>query len=225
MAIIGTLIGKAAFGDSAFGTKPIVPELRAINIDQVQQQAAAGNQAALPQLSELASSVNASNAKQTRAVLDMQLPGQTQQAVDFVGSQLRGEVPMDVQQLIQNRSASSAFSLGVPGSGIARNINLRDLGLTSLGQKQQGLQNYGALAGLLAPQKFDVSSMFYSPQQRLAFDVSERNDQFKRNFAANQISAAPDPFAQSMTQALINDEESIMKMAGSVVGAASNGGM
>lgn len=220
MAVIGTLIGKGIFGDSAFGTKPVVPELRNINIDQLQQQAIAGNQAAMPQLQELAAGMNQFNAKQIRAALDFQLPGLTQQAIDVIGSQLRGEVPMDVQQLIQNRSAAWAFDRGVQGGTIQRNVALRDLGLTSIGQQQQGLSNFGALAQRLAPQQFDVSSMFFSPQQRLAFDVNERDSQFKRQFAANQIAAAPDPFAQAMTQAIINDEQAIMELVGSVVGMA-----
>ncbi len=58
-------------------------------------------------------------------------------------SELQGQVSPETQALLQDKAAAFGVSSGMPGSGLARNRNLRDLGLTSEGLQQQGLQNYG----------------------------------------------------------------------------------
>lgn len=196
MAVAGSLIGGAI---GAFGRKPKVPTLQPVNPTAVQQQTLADNAALLPQAQQLGSQVNAYNVQEQLGMLSKVLefiaPGQLQKAQGIVNSQLSGEVPPDVAAAVQRRAAAQSLLGGFGGgSGIGRNLSLRDFGLTSLGVQQQGLANFSSLASLAPrPQAFDVTSMFFSPQQRLQAAFQERNSQFQRNLLAEQVAAAPDP--------------------------------
>jgi hypothetical protein len=105
----------------------------------------------LPSLKALGSQVNDFNQEQQlksiQKALEFALPGGLGKAQGIVNSQLAGEIPADVQAQIQRSSAARAISGGYGGgSGLGRNLTLRDLGLTSLQQQQQGFNNFGALA-------------------------------------------------------------------------------
>lgn len=56
------------------------------------------------------------------------------------GSLLRGEVPQDVLEQLQQRGAERGVAMGSPGSPNANASWLRALGITSLGLQQQGSQ-------------------------------------------------------------------------------------
>ncbi len=196
MAVAGALIGGAI---GAFGRKPKIPQLQPVNPTAIQSQTIAENATALPAAEQLGSQVNNYNVKEQLGMLSKALefvaPGQLQKAQGIVSSQLNGEVPPDVAAAVQRRAAAQSLLGGYGGgSGLGRNLSLRDFGLTSLGVQQQGLANFSSLASL-APktQAFDVSSMFFSPQQRLDAAFKDRNDQFQRNLLAEQVAAAPDP--------------------------------
>jgi hypothetical protein len=68
--------------------------------------------------------------------------GLTSQAVSNTGELMAGAVPSDVAQNIQDYGAAWGISSGMPGSGAANNVTLKDLGLTSLQEQQQGFGNY-----------------------------------------------------------------------------------
>lgn len=196
MAIAGALIGKAI---GAFGRKPDIPALPAIDPNMVQAETIAQNKQQLPQLEEIGKQVNQFNLQQQLGMLQQALnfvaPGQLQQVQGNTAAMLRGEIPADVAAQVQRRSAAQAAAGGYgAASGIGQNLSARDFGLTSLNLMQQGLGNFQALAAL-APRTplFDVSSMFFSPQQRLQAAFAERDAQFQRNLLAEQIEAAPDP--------------------------------
>ena len=63
-----------------------------------------------------------------------------------VGGLLRGEVPADVQYLLQ-QGAERGVAMGSPGSPNANAAWLRALGLTSLGLKQEGNKQLGEAIG------------------------------------------------------------------------------
>jgi hypothetical protein len=224
VAVAGALISNAI---GAFGRKPTIPKLPEISPDNIQQQAIAGNLNSLPSLQALGSQVNDFNQEQQlksiQKALEFALPGGLGKAQGIVNSQLAGEIPADVQAQIQRSSAARAISGGYGGgSGLGRNLTLRDLGLTSLQQQQQGFNNFGALAGLMPKaQQFDVTSMFFSPQQRLESAFKERSDQFQRNLLAEQVAAAPDPG----TAALGREIDRFFNTAASVGMTAAGGGM
>jgi hypothetical protein len=70
----------------------------------------------------------------------------------------------------------------------------------------------------------DVTSMFLTPQQRIAYSFQNKENQFNRDWMANQIAAMPDPRKAALGDAFIQDEQFIQdvikEVAGSVGGAA-----
>lgn len=229
MAIAGALIGRAI---GAFGKKPKIPEMPRIDPNQIQREALAGNEANMAQAQRIGASVNEFNQSQQLGMLSKALefaaPGQLQKVQDITASQLRGEVPMDVQQSVMRSSAGQSFGRGIAGSQMASGLGLRSLGLTSLGIQQQGIGNFQSLAGLV-PQTplFDMTSMFFTPQQRLEFEFNQNQAIFQRNLLHEQVKAAPDPATAALGREVdrfFNTAASYgMTMAGS--GGGGMGGM
>ncbi len=105
------------------------------------------------------------------------LSGLTSQAGNVIGSEMSGQVPTDVMQQIQNAGATWGMQTGMPGSGLANDFSLENLGLTSLQEQQAGLGNYlKTLTG--------VGSTMQSPQ--LMAEIAARNA---------TMAAAPNPGA------------------------------
>jgi len=225
--IAGALVGGAL---GAYGKKPTIPDLPAIDPSAVQQTTISGNQNALPGAERLASDVNAFNIKEQLAALTKTLnvlaPGQLEKVQGIVSSQLRGEVPTDVQQQLQRQSVAGAYGRGYgPGSQIASNDYLRNFGLTSLGLQQQGEQGFQALAGMgpKAP-LFDVSSMFYTPQQRLQFAFQDRAAQYNVNLMKAQVAAAPDPAMVQLAEGFDNFFKTWSSIGTGMLGGGGGGG-
>lgn len=196
MAVAGSLIGGAI---GAFGRKPEIPQLPGIDPSRIQAETISANRDSLPGLETIANQVNSFNTQQNLGMLSKALeflaPGQLKQVQDLNASRLRGEVPADVAAAVQRRSSAQAILGGYGGgSGIGRNLSARDFGRTSMEIQDSGIAGVGFLAGL-APETplFDMSSMFFTPQQRLQSAFEERSQQFQRNLLAEQVAAAPDP--------------------------------
>ena len=130
------------------------------------------------------------------------LPNLTATAGSVVGSELAGTVPTDVTQQIQNQAASWGVSSGMPGSGLSKNLSLRDLGLTSIGQQQAGQSNFLNLLSGLGQQQLSPS---------LLTDLSQSNA---------ILGSAPDP--QMAAQQLMQDYEKYLNPA-SGSGTSSGG--
>lgn len=95
--------------------------------------------------------------------------------------------------MIRNATAAGyGKGFNFASGGLGRNMVLRDLGLSVQGQKQKGLQNLLGVYGA-GPQPFNVTSMFYTPQQRLSFALEDRAQRFQRDLLYEQVAAAPDP--------------------------------
>lgn len=205
--IAGALVGGAL---GAFGKKVDVPNLPGIDPNAIQTNTIAGNAQSLPGLEALGASVNQFNVKQQLAAVTQALnvfaPGQLEKAQGITTSELNGEVPADVQRQLQRQAVAGAYGRGYgPGSQIASNDYLRNFGLTSLGVQQQGLVNFGQLAGM-APKTplFDVTSQFFTPQQRLAFAFQDRQAQYNVDLMKAQVAAAPDPNMAQLAQGFDN---------------------
>lgn len=197
MAIAGALIGGAL---GAFGEKPKIPDLETIKPSEIQAKTIKGNLGQLPELEKLGAEVNRINTQNLINSLNMAVPGGVSSAQKLIASQLRGEIPEDISQSVQQSAAETALNLGVAGGGIAKNLTARDLGLTSLGIQQQGLQNFGAFSSFATAPSFDVRSMFFTPQQRLEFAFEDRAARFQRDLMAAQVAAAPDPATVALSQ-------------------------
>lgn len=154
-------------------------KLPLINIDpsKVQQNTLTGNIAAAPKAFELADLANTFSADQLNKQLEKMIPGYAglrNQATGVIGSELRGEIPKDVERLLQQRAAEKGVTLGTSGSGFESNDLLRNLGLTSLQLTQQGLDSASKwIASVPKAPTFDFTQMFYTPQQRLSFGLQQ----------------------------------------------------
>lgn len=215
----------ASFLENVFGSRPSVPAYEAVSAEQEQLNAIQGNLAALPGASDLASRVNTFNQAELDRLYEMALPGYDS-IRDSLGanyaSLARGEIPQDVQDAIGRSGAARALGGGYGGTGMGRNLIARDLGLTSLdlmGYATNATQRW--LSTAAAP-RFDVSSMFFSPAQRLGHAVNERNFKFQRDWLNAQIEAAPDP----VTVGLWNTGWSVVNsVLSAYTGTATNFGM
>lgn len=78
------------------------------------------------------------------------LAGLNANASGVINSYLRGQLPQDVQNAIQDASATYGVTSGMPGSGLQRNRTARDLGLTSLDLTGRGLSAYGPFVGAVS---------------------------------------------------------------------------
>jgi len=192
LGLIGGLLGG--------GKKPEVAQFKPIDLDAEQKAAIAGNTKNFDASAELTTRTNTYNQSELRRMLRVAIPGYDAivgKQGELVSSMLAGELPKDVVGQIQRNSAERAGAGGYGGSGMGRNLEARDLGLTSLQLTQQGL---GAaerwLAGtkaLAVPGQFDVSAMFLSPAQRASATVANNTGQQQTQQFANNVEAAPDP--------------------------------
>ena len=86
--------------------------------------------------------------------------------------------------------------------------------------QQHGLANFQSTFAPKSP-LMDVTSMFFTPQQRLQFAFQGRESQFQRNLLAEQVAAAPDP----ATAALGREIDRFFNTAASFGMMAAGGGM
>jgi len=125
--------------------------------------------------------------------LQEQLPDVSQinqEASKDVLSQLRGELNPDTVKAIQDASAEWGVQSGMPGSGLALNRGLRDIGLSAEALQQQGIGNYQTLAETVR------NTQTVSPETQIQTALQ------------NAINAAsPDPAsAAAYSQALFNQQ-------------------
>lgn len=167
---------------SLYGTKYSIPDPT-----QTAGSAIAGNTGNLGADQQLTLGADTIGAEGAALPFQMNLPnyeGMLGQASSNTSQELSGQVPKDVQNLLAQQASERGISTG-QGAGSPNNsaAYLQALGLTSLGQEQQGQSNLSQLIGETptGPQ-FNPSSMFVTPEQAQAAQL-----------AANQESAAPDP--------------------------------
>lgn len=218
---LGALIG---LGLGAYGSKPTVPNLTPIDPNQIQAQTAQGNLANFGDISKLATATNTFNQDQLNALIDKVLPGARDQIASNIGSQLRGELPADVQSAVQRSSNAQAFAGGFGGSNFGRNMTARDLGLTSLNLIQQGLSSAESWLQQAKAPMMDASSMFFTPQQRLGFAQQQQSMQFQRDLMAAGVAAAPDPSMAALAQGFDSDFSKLENAALSFGGMSMGGG-
>lgn len=220
LGLIGGLIQK----------RPDVPEFKPVDAQAEQRKAISGNQSALPDAMKLAGDVNAFNQDQLLSALRKSIPNFD--ALQKRGSQIVEDftapgIPKDIQDLIQRRSAAKSLGGGYGGSEAAKNLELRDLGLTGLelaGKKMAALESWIGFARQNATSPMmDVSSMFIAPQQQIGLAVSERDKQFNRDWA-NEVNRANNAWETILGKEMQNTEGQIMSLASSVAGSYFGGG-
>lgn len=221
---------NSVLGKLLFAREPELPELRAIELGDMQKKAVENNQRVLPEAMRLGRDVNKYNQELLDESLDRALPGyrgMRDEAGSKISSWLKGEIPEDISALVQNNAAARALGGGYAGSGQGRNLLARDLGLTSMDVVGRGLsafERWTAVGSrfMMAPQ-FDVTSMFVSPMQQAQFDVSERNQRWNYDWFKAQLDAQPKGWEQALDQVFTWLEETGTSIASSYMGGAMGG--
>lgn len=100
----------------------------------------------------------------------------------FAGQLLRGQVPTDVVQQLQQRGAERGIAIGSPGSANATAAWLRALGLTSLGLQQEGSRQLSqSIADTPVPELWNPLSLYVpellSRQELQAAEFGEKGSQ------------------------------------------------
>lgn len=178
---------------SLYGTKYGVP-----NPVSSAGQAIGGNIGNLGADSALTAGADAASAVGAALPFEINLPGyesNLNQAATNTSQELQGQVPQDVQALLQEQAAERGVATGQsPGSPNTNAAYLQALGLTSLGQEQQGQSNLAQLIGETPTGPgFNPSSMFVTPEQQQAAQL-----------ASNQEAAAPDPQAAGLLNTIMS---------------------
>jgi len=183
-----------------FGKKPNIPAFVGVDIDKEQEGAIDANLRNVGKAGKLARLA----AEQDQEALLQVMRGGISGYDKFIGSQknvaedfLSGRVPGDLAAKIADKAASRGISSGTSGSGAIRNLEARDLGLTSLDLMQRGYDMAERFVNqqhrTVAPKVMQVSSMFQTPAQRLAHKTQERDTKWTRDYLAAKTAAAPDP--------------------------------
>jgi len=183
-------------------------KLPPINIDptKVEQQTIAGNIQNAPAAMQFADMANTFSTDELLKQLETLLPGfanMRDKITSVLGSKLRGEIPTDVQNLLGRKAAEKGVALGTSGSELSGFDELRNLGLTSLDIQNQGLSEASSWIRSIpkAPQ-LDFTSMFFTPQQRLAFQFQEAQTNKPIEWLNHQIDALPSNLERGAAQFL-----------------------
>lgn len=202
--------------------EPDVPDFKKIDLQETQKKTIEGNIDVIPKLGELSRELASIVTEQIQTTMESLFPGTTdlkKDVTDSITSNIRGDVPEDVQDLISRRAAERGFATGTAGGQFAEFGELLTLGQTSMQLRQAGINS--ALAWLQQAQggtpRVDVSGQLLNPTFAAQFEQRERDAQFQRDFVANQISAAFSP-GTIIGNAILNSDAQITQIASSLVG-------
>ena len=218
--ILGQLISPTKY--------PKVPTAANVDPQQAQQSSISGNISALPGLEQLASGVDAFNLKQRRSELDTSIPGFENllaQGSANMSDWLHGVISPDVAGATIRGSNAQAIAGGYGGSPAARNLQARDLGLTSLNLQQgaeAALPGYmGSMSNLLMGHPFDVTSGMISPGQQISAEQWNETNRVNQQWLQNQMDALPDPLAQAFSNTFQSFDNTMTGIVSKVSTAAT----
>lgn len=182
----GILEGNAA--DQARKRLEAVANTPGLDLDSITAERLSGIEQLFPQAQALTSREATARQSLINQLIEQSMPGfaaardqGTAAATDLIA----GRVPSDVSDLVQRSSAARALGGGFAGSGMHRNLVGRDLGLTSIGLKSQGLQWLQALRGMspaIAPQS---AFAFTGPSPNEAVSIRGHERDQKMQLLAN----------------------------------------
>lgn len=155
-------------------------------------------------LSEFARTLNVADEAELERMLNEAIPGYSElqaQRAGNVASQLRGELPADVERNLFNSSIARALSGGYGGSPAARNLAVSDLGLSSLELQQLGQQNAANLISSTPTiNPVSAASLTITPQQVLALRENERAMRMGAQTTAAQAPSSSGVWGNALSQ-------------------------
>ena len=132
-------------------------------------------------------------------------------------SLMQGNVPIDVQQTLARSGAFKQLQNGTGGSGLGRNANARDLGLTSLNLMQQGDQSAQRWTSLLNDAL--VKPAFVSPFQTMQFGGISASQGIGAAFQQGQLDMQAQALQEQMAGQALQGQ---FGLTGQQLGLASN---
>lgn len=224
----------AGFGtdiiSSALAGKPTIPAWGTIDLGQQQTKAINQNAASVPALEGIAGNVNSFNADQIQKVLGQFILGFTGMSSDVstkIDSFLKGEIPADVSNQVQDNAAARSLTGGFGGSGLSGNLTARDLGLTSLNLIDKGISSaeswIGKMASIVQPTMFNVASMFVTPQQQFEDTFQNQEAQFQRDYTSN-MNDWQHSLGYAAGQDVQDTAATVISIASSMLGGGIGGG-
>lgn len=223
----GSILGGLLRGD----TRPKVPPLKTIDAGQEQVKSINNNLNALPEAQNLVSQTNAFTQQQIQQMLESAIPNYQELSNTISKNTLslaKGEVPQGVQDTLQLSDAARALSGGFGGTGMFGNLVARDLGLTSLSLMDRGTDTASrwlqTMNSLFSPGMINVASMFLTPQQQIAHDVSERDKQWDVAWLKAQRDAMPNQYQEAFAGLFDNIEQLGRSVLSSYAGGIGGAG-
>ncbi len=211
-----------------FTDTPDMPAAPHVNLGDSQKTAITSNLANMTDAEKLAAGTNDFNFEQLHKQLGEAIPGYNdiiKGQSDILQSELKGELPQDVQDQIQRNSAVKSLYGGFAGGGMERNLTARDLGLTSLQLTNTALDSASRwmsnVKSMATTPLFNLSSMFISPEQQFNADWMNATSSFQRNWANNQMETAA---SNASTRAIGNILGDTVNTAQSAYGMFGGGG-
>lgn len=226
---IGTIVGGIMGGNAAAMTQRKLDEI--IKEPGVDVGAAYGdtlkaidaNQAAAQ---KTATATNQYNQSELDRMLNESIPGWSDIQAKRAGaasSFLSGSLPPDVEAAVRRGSVGRALEGGYGGSPAARNLEARDLGLTSLDMINRGAGLTSDIVGSTPMARMVGSNdlLNLSGKDVTGLRSNERNQKLQ---AMKDRAIAPGKTAVT-GMALQQADAQVMELAGSLGGAAAAGGM
>lgn len=176
---------------------PKVPKFNKVDFGKETEQMVAENTKNLPQVAAFAEEFNQLSSEQLQSALERMMPGYSsilKKGTQQVESLQRGEIPRDVENLLERRAAERGVTLGYgAGSDFGQNSLLRNLGLTSLDLTQKGMDSAMRWLGMAKSTTpvFNMASAFVPITQRVGIRAAENQFQFQRDWLKAQIDAIP----------------------------------
>jgi len=245
------------FLSSIFGKKPKVPDFVPVDYDKEYDASTDYNQANIGKWTKLALDAQSADQKSLNQGLRSAIPNYDEllsSEFDITRRMLSGEMADELsakftqgdKDRMRDRRAARGLSTGQQDSDYTDYQYARDLGITEyelskenknlqlqlLGQGMSQLDNRMRRQSAFVAQPVSVTTMFQSPQQRIQQKMSERDSQFKRDYAQAKVDAAPDPVAVGVTNAVASAiggglgggvASSLGKVAGTLLGGAAGG--
>lgn len=222
---------KAAKGAAAALQNPTQFEPEPLDPNQVQGNAFAGALGWLNQAKGLTSKLNQFDYRQATKFLNLIQPsfsGIQQQVGENALSFARGELSSDVVGSITRAAAQQGQQGGFAGSGMFQNLNLRNLGLTSLDLSKYGTQlgmQVNQSAKSLLPNLGSVRDWILSLPQQL--QIAQQNNKFTNEanlYNTGLANSAQQANAQGILQAGLTDAATTAGIGQTIGGAISGTG-
>lgn len=208
---------------------PEAPEYDPVMLNEVLTETTRANIQNLPRIERLANRLNDFNVAQDLSTLEELFPGARaimEQASSNIQSQLRGELPKDVEEQIRRYGAEAGVGSGTSGSEFAGARTARDLGLTSLTLEERGLssaERWIAQSRSRVP-LFNAASMFISPAMGLQNAQFNTTNQWNVDWLQAQLEAKGEVWEQYAMDSIKQVDDLAFSAASFYAGGGMGGG-